>query len=227
MTVSYDTVTVMSEVETERLEPTVPAADATTFDVEQLAQEANGWIDAAGIAVDDGRVVLEVDVRTVRFYASLGLVDRPLSYLDRRARYGRRHLLQVVAIKRLQAVGASLADAQARLAGASDAQLAAWAVGRVPSGTAGVVAADDLSDTPAFWQQRARRDVAAAPLAVPVAPLASPARLVRELRVEIEPGISLVVDLDRWPAASDPATAEELAIAALLATRHPQHQEKQ
>ena len=95
MTVFYDTVTVMSEVETKRLEPTVPAADATTFDVEQLVQEANGWIDAAGIAVDDGRVALEVDVRTVRFYASLGLVDRPLSYLDRRARYGRRHLLQV------------------------------------------------------------------------------------------------------------------------------------
>ena len=89
-----------------------------------------------------------------------------------------------------------------------------------------MVAAEDLSDAPAFWQRRARRDVAAAPLAVPAAPLVSPARLVRELRVEIEPGISLVVDLNRWPAASDPAIAEELVVAALLATRHPQNQEK-
>src|SRR6266536_3835005 len=39
------------------------------------------------------------------------------------ALYGRRHLLQLVAIKRLQAGGLSLAGIQARLAGATDEQL--------------------------------------------------------------------------------------------------------
>jgi hypothetical protein len=36
------------------------------------------------------------DARTVRYYGTLGLVDRP-SIVDREARYGRRHVLQLVA----------------------------------------------------------------------------------------------------------------------------------
>ena len=46
------------------------------------------------------------------------------------ARYGRRHLLQLVAVKRRQAEGRSLAEIQAELAGATDETLAA--VARVP-----------------------------------------------------------------------------------------------
>jgi hypothetical protein len=46
------------------------------------------------------------------------------------ARYGRRHLLQLVAVKRRQAEGRSLAEIQAELAGATDEALAA--VARVP-----------------------------------------------------------------------------------------------
>jgi hypothetical protein len=43
------------------------------------------------------------------------------------ARYGRRHLLQLVAVKRRQAEGLSLAEIQAELAGATDEALAAVA----------------------------------------------------------------------------------------------------
>ena len=44
------------------------------------------------------------DPRTVRYYATLGLLDRP-RIEGRTALYGRRHLLQLVAVKRLQGHG--------------------------------------------------------------------------------------------------------------------------
>ncbi|HYB46003.1 MAG TPA: hypothetical protein VED20_01415, partial [Streptosporangiaceae bacterium] len=43
--------------------------------------------------------------RLVRWYVTVGLVDPPLSRRGRVARYGRRHLLQLVAVKRRQAEG--------------------------------------------------------------------------------------------------------------------------
>jgi hypothetical protein len=67
------------------------------------------------------------DRRGVRWYTTLGLVDRPAAMRGRTALYGSRHLLQVVAVKRRQAAGRSLAEIQAELAGATDAELAAIA----------------------------------------------------------------------------------------------------
>src|SRR5580765_6596611 len=60
------------------------------------------------------------DRRTVRYYTTLGLIDRPAEMRGRTALYGRRHLLQLVAIKRLQANGLSLHEVQQRLLGQSD-----------------------------------------------------------------------------------------------------------
>src|ERR1700722_859061 len=61
----------------------------------------------------DGRVRDVPNERLVRWYAAVGLVDPPLSRRGRVARYGRRHLLQLVAVKRRQAEGQSLAEIQA------------------------------------------------------------------------------------------------------------------
>src|SRR5260370_42486067 len=63
------------------------------------------------------------DQRTIRYYTTLGLLDRPAEMRGRTALYGRRHLLQLVAIKRLQARGLSLAGVQERVVGLSDAAL--------------------------------------------------------------------------------------------------------
>lgn len=63
------------------------------------------------------------DVRTIRYYTTLGLLDRPESMQGRTALYGRKHLLQLVAIKRLQAKGFTLTQIQAQLLGMSVAQL--------------------------------------------------------------------------------------------------------
>ena len=78
----------------------------------------------------NGRVRDVPNERLIRWYVTVGLVDPPLSRRGRVARYGQRHLLQLVAVKRRQAEGRSLAEIQAELAGATDETLAA--VARVP-----------------------------------------------------------------------------------------------
>lgn len=67
----------------------------------------------------NGRVRDLPDRRAVRWYATKGLIDRP-AMAGRTAIYSTRHLRQIVAVKKLQAQGLSLADIQAELAGATD-----------------------------------------------------------------------------------------------------------
>jgi DNA-binding transcriptional MerR regulator len=75
----------------------------------------------------NGQVREVPDLRTIRYYTTLGLVDRPTAMQGRTALYGRRHLLQLVAIKRLQARGRTLAELQRELLGRTDEELAALA----------------------------------------------------------------------------------------------------
>jgi len=81
-----------------------------------LVQAASGLCSRLPAPADE-RVRAEPDDRTVRYYQSTGLVDRPLRHDGRAAVYGYRHLLQVVAVKALQGAGRSLAQVQAGLAG--------------------------------------------------------------------------------------------------------------
>src|SRR6516164_4111940 len=83
---------------------------------------------ALALAVDydgqsNGRVRDVPDRRTIRYYTTLGLIDRPAEMRGRTALYGTRHLLQLVAIKRLQTHGLTLTEIQARLAGRTNAAL--------------------------------------------------------------------------------------------------------
>src|SRR5262245_42250513 len=94
------------------------------WNLDELAER----VDAA-LAVDypgqpSGRVRAVPDRRAIRWYTTIGLIDRPLAYHRRTALYGPRHLRQLVAIKRLQARGLSLVAIQQELAGATDAHLA-------------------------------------------------------------------------------------------------------
>lgn len=78
---------------------------------------------ASGVGQRSGRVGTTPSARDIRYYATLGVVDRPSSFIGRTALYSRRHLLQLVALKRLQAEGHSLAEIQARLLGLPDRAL--------------------------------------------------------------------------------------------------------
>jgi DNA-binding transcriptional MerR regulator len=93
------------------------------WDLEELVQRVALALAAGDVRSANGRVTQLPDRRVTRWYATIGLVDRPLASQGRSARYGPRHLLQLVAIKRRQAQGRSLADIQAELAGATDATL--------------------------------------------------------------------------------------------------------
>jgi DNA-binding transcriptional MerR regulator len=73
--------------------------------------------------VASGRVRDVPDLRTIRYYATIGLLDRPAEMRGRTAFYGTRHLRQLVAIKRLQAQGLKLADIQQRLVGLTEQAL--------------------------------------------------------------------------------------------------------
>src|SRR5579862_1269877 len=92
--------------------------------LDELTREAGRLLEESALleAQGDGRVAAAPDARTVRYYGTLGLVDRPV-IVEREARYGRRHLLQLVAVKALQARGLPLADVQARLYGCSNSEL--------------------------------------------------------------------------------------------------------
>jgi DNA-binding transcriptional MerR regulator len=138
-------------------QPAVPPADAGT---------------PSGPARANGRVRDVPNERLVRWYVTVGLVDPPLSRRGRVAQYGRRHLLQLVAVKRRQAEGRSLAEIQAELAGATDEALAA--VARVLDTRS---APDTRAMAPArFWARQARQPgtAAAERTGPPVAAAAGP-----------------------------------------------------
>jgi DNA-binding transcriptional MerR regulator len=107
------------------------------------------------VRVDNARVTGVPDARLIRWYTTIGLLDRPTIGPGRVARYRMRHLLQVVAIKRLQAQGLPLAQIQQRLAGATEAQLRT--VAALPERLS--VADEDRPDAAdRFWTARPTAD---------------------------------------------------------------------
>jgi DNA-binding transcriptional MerR regulator len=101
---------------------TVSRGDLWTID--ELAARVTLALTADYEGPPNGRVRAVPDRRTIRYYTTLGLLDRPATLSGRTALYGRRHLLQLVAIKRLQARGLTLAELQEQLLGLTDARLA-------------------------------------------------------------------------------------------------------
>jgi hypothetical protein len=98
--------------------------------IAELAGEATAALAGDRPAVN-GRVRDLPNERLIRWYTTIGLVDPPLARRGRTALYGRRHLLQLVAVKRLQAAGRSIAEIQAELTGAPDISLESTA--RLPA----------------------------------------------------------------------------------------------
>jgi DNA-binding transcriptional MerR regulator len=92
--------------------------------LEELSEEVARELARRGLlgASPDARVSAAPDARTVRYYTTLGLLDRP-AIENRQARYGKRHMLQLLGIKALQAFDLPLAEIQQRLYARSDAEL--------------------------------------------------------------------------------------------------------
>jgi MerR HTH family regulatory protein len=96
----------------------------TNWTLDELTERVGAALSVGYDGQPSGRVRDLPDQRAIRWYTTIGLVDRPAAMRGRTAMYGPRHLLQLVAIKRLQAEGRSLVAIQAELAGATDTRLA-------------------------------------------------------------------------------------------------------
>ncbi|MFI6319365.1 helix-turn-helix domain-containing protein [Nonomuraea sp. NPDC050556] len=185
-----------------------------TWSIGELAERAADALRAQAQPVS-GRVREVPSERIIRWYTTIGLVDPPLTRRGRIAQYGRRHLLQLVAIKRMQAQGQSIAEIQATLTGATDARLSQVAELAVPVG------AKPEGPRARFWAERPNVDAEAHNGEGPVKAAASPpeeaaspmnARVVHGVR--IADGVTVLLD-----GASRTPTAED--IEAVLAAAGP------
>jgi DNA-binding transcriptional MerR regulator len=95
--------------------------NADTFSVSDLAAQLNQWCKQHGVEPLHNGAGTEVTVRNIRYYQSLGLVDRPLS-ADGRG-FAEKHRLQLIAIRLLQAKGLPLARIQSLVSGRNEEEL--------------------------------------------------------------------------------------------------------
>jgi hypothetical protein len=182
----------------------VTVTDPHHFTLDELVQRVTEEVTRLGIPQANGQVSTVPDGRTLRYYANLGLLDRPSEVRGRRAYYGARHLLQAVAVKALQAEGLPLQEIQHRLAGRSDEELRQLTAR--PSATR-------------FW--RTAPVAAAAP--APTSPRAPTGRAVtpppEPVAVRLAPGLTLVIDPLRAPAPADIEAIRTAAEALVAASR--------
>ncbi len=177
-----------------------------------------------------GRVREVPDKRTIRYYTTLGLVDRPAEMRGRTAYYGQRHLLQLVAIKRLQSAGQSLVQIQTMLAGADATMLQRQANLPADFDAIGETAAPPMLSAPSEDLQRAAVELPAAPRAsfwaAPVEPrtartvaLTSHFTPHRAIHLKLAEGVTLVLEgeaCERLEALPPEARSQLLAEAAGL-----------
>lgn len=171
--------------------------------LDELVARVSDALGAAGYpGAPNGRVRELPDRRAIRWYTTIGLLDRPAGMRGRTALYGPRHLAQLVAIKRRQAQGRRLAEIQAELVGADDVTLSRIAgVAAEDGGTAGA----PKRARAAFWAQ---------PVAAPAPPATNPATSPDDagpllVGVPLDGGAVLLL-----PAAPDPDDVAALRAAA-------------
>jgi hypothetical protein len=174
----------------------------------------------ADVRAPNGRVTQLPDARMIRWYATIGIVDKPSGFRGRTALYGHRHLLQLVAIKRLQAQGLPLAEIQARLTGATAAALREIA-GLTESAAGSTVDALNTVDTveplrPRFWAARP------APAAEAPAAEAGPAEAPAAEAPAVEAGPAEAGSSDEGHDAEARAAGAPAALVRTAALKSPQ-----
>ena len=172
----------------------------------ELVAEAASWI-ATLPPPKNGQVRAVPDERTIRYYAAQGLLDRPAAMRGRTALYSRRHLAQVIAIKRLQGAGHSLAAIQQMWPTLDDATLARLTGVTLP--------ARSRAARTEFWKREPPKVSAPAPVQAPAASAstAEPTAPV-EVRVELAPGVHVVIAL---PEGASIASADVHALRGAAA----------
>ncbi|MBE1532916.1 helix-turn-helix domain-containing protein [Actinomadura algeriensis] len=187
-----------------------------TWTIGELADHAATTLAAHDSPQANGRVRDLPNERLIRWYTTIGLLDPPLGRRGRTALYGRRHLLQLVAVKRRQAAGRSIAEIQVELAAATDETLERIAA--LPPSSSG-----ESPPREGFW--RHRPDISHRPATVPAAlPGHHPPRPTVVQGVRLAPDLTLLLettdlsddDLNAIDSAARPLV-EELRRRGLVA----------
>jgi DNA-binding transcriptional MerR regulator len=192
--------------------------------LDELAERVDTALAVDYSGPPSGRVRAVPDRRAIRWYTTIGLIDRPVAHRGRTALYGPRHLLQLVAVKHLQARGLPLVAIQQELAGATDSQLAQ--VARLPEGVAPGPAAPATrgkARRAGFWRERPAAFTVAADAATltdptdPVGPAGPTPATLRGVR--LGDGATLLLEPGRELGAEDVRAVLEAAGPLLAALR--------
>ena len=89
-----------------------------SFSLEELSARINAWCGEHGVAPVSGQAGEVVSERNIRYYRTLGLIDAPAG-----GGYGEKHLLQLTAVRLLQARGQPLRRIRELLHGRSVREL--------------------------------------------------------------------------------------------------------
>jgi DNA-binding transcriptional MerR regulator len=170
--------------------------EPTPWTLEDLSRRVQAVLALAGPDQHNGQVTDVPNARTIRYYTTIGLLDRP-RLVGRTAMYGRRHLEQLVAIKRLQATGLPLAQVQQELVGLDDERLARLAA--LPADDALVDVAPAHGPAPreesrreqAFWGADAAEPVLAA------TPVSHPTTAAPVTGIHLSDGVTLAFQAAR------------------------------
>lgn len=173
------------------------------WSLDELETHVAAALEQAGVGPLNGQIAEVPNARTIRYYTTIGLLDRPRQ-AGRTALYGRRHLEQVVAIKRLQAKGLPLADIQKQLPAMSDTELAslaalpAGALADAPAAMHGPEPKRESRRERAFWGSEPA-DVTTSTAAV--TPTITPTTLVAG--ISLANGVTLTFPCERALSAAD------------------------
>lgn len=168
--------------------------------MEELVRQTQRLIDVLPEG-DSKRVRWLPNERLLRYYTTLGLLDRPAAIKGRTAYYHLRHLLQVLAIKTLQTRGLSLQEVQQQLTGRSESQLVEL-IGLPDDYLARLEPGSEPTPLPVkrFWER--------APVEAP------PLETFALQGLELAPGVQLTFDASLYPGL-DPHQVR-LAAAKLM-----------
>jgi DNA-binding transcriptional MerR regulator len=184
------------------------------YTLAELADASAVALDALGVEARNGQVRDRPDIRTIRYYGTLGLVDRPAEMAGRTALYSDRHLLQVLAVKAMQARGASLADVQRSLVGAAETELRRAVGPGLPAALAAVtgpaVTGDGATGPAGAGQATATSSVSSdrprnaafwrTPPAPPTSAAAAAMQPRRVIAIPLTQGATLLIDSDNGHA---------------------------
>jgi DNA-binding transcriptional MerR regulator len=152
--------------------------------MKELLKESTLYLTEDG---DSNRIQWKPNGRQIRYYVTLGLLDKPFGGRGYGNTYDAKHLLQLLSIKRLQHQGLKLSEIQPMLAGLTEARLAellGFSFDWLEPATETPVTENSRADTD-FWS-------VVPPVAPPPVNSRQPNR--RLLHLDLENGATLVVD---------------------------------